>query len=194
MTRAAAALALLLVGAAAGAPARAQMPDSLSVAGAPADTLAPPSPGLAVRRALLVPGWGQLTNGQRIKAPIAAGAVVGAVAYAVVRQRQYTRYRRAALFAGCQASPDREVCADVSSAEDEWIGLGSPAFSAVSPVRDRVRGQRDVAFLLAGVVYALQALDAYVAAELAGFDVTDDLSLRVAPSPGGASLTARWRW
>ncbi len=192
------------------AGARAQTPDSLaaprpvptfdSLRTAPAvpmlaapDSSQAPTPGEAVRRSLLVPGWGQLANGQTVKAPIAAGAVAGAVVYAVVRQVQYTRLRRAALYAGCLASPDRDVCTDVSDAEDEWLALGSPTFAAVSPVRDQRRGQRDVAVLLVGVAYALQALDAYVAAELADFDVSEDLSLHVAPGPGGATLAARWR-
>ena len=41
--------------------------------------------------------------------------------------------------------------------------------------------------------YALQALDAYVSAELADFDVSEDLSLRVAPSPAGPTLGLRVR-
>lgn len=189
-------LCLLAAGLALGVPARSQdgppvegpRPDSLAVL---ADTAQTPRPGRALRRALLVPGWGQVTNGQTVKAPFAAGAVVGTVVYAVVRQRQYGRYRKAALFAGCRQSPDRDVCADVSGAEDAWLGLGSPSFAAVSPVRDTIRGQRDVAVLLVGVAYALQALDAYVAAELLDFDVSEDLSVRVAPAPTGLALTAR---
>lgn len=192
MTRALVALALLV-----GTAASAQTPDSLAApatVGTVADSAsARPTPRQAVRRSLLVPGWGQLTNGQTAKAPIAAGAVAGAVVYAVVRQVQYTRYRHAALYAGCVSSPDRDVCADVSGAEDEWRALGSPTFAQVSPVRDQRRGQRDVAVLLVGVAYALQALDAYVAAELADFDVSEDLSLHVAPGPGGPTVAARLR-
>lgn len=179
---------------------RAQTPDSLVAArGVPPvaarpDSTRGPTPGEAARRSLLVPGWGQLANRQPAKAPVAAGAVAGAVAYAVVRQVQYTRLRRAALYAGCVQSPDREVCADVQAAEDEWLALGSPTFAAVSPVRDQRRGQRDVAVLLVGVAYALQALDAYVAAELADFDVSESLAVRVAPGPAGVAVAARWRW
>lgn len=178
----------------AGAPVHAQASDTLAARPAVlADTAQTPSPGHALRRALLVPGWGQVTNGQTAKAPFAAGAVVGTLVYAAVRQRQYGRYRQAALFAGCRETPDREACADVSGAEDAWLGLGSPTFAAVSPVRDRIRGQRDVAVLLVGVAYALQALDAYVAAELLDFDVSEDLSLRVGAAPAGPTLAARVR-
>ena len=194
------ALALWLVGTASAQSVETPAPDTVATGtpavAVPADSVATdslPTPGEALRRSLLVPGWGQRSNRQTAKVPVVAAAVVGAVAYAVVRQRQYTRYRRAAFYAGCVAEPDREVCADAASAEDEWLGLGSPPFAAVSPVRDRIRGQRDVAVLLVGVVYALQALDAYVAAHLADFDVTEDLSLRVAPGPGGPALAARWR-
>jgi len=43
------------------------------------------------------------------------------------------------------------------------------------------------------VAYALQALDAYVAAELLGFDVSEDLSLGVGPAAGGGALSLRVR-
>ena len=61
----------------------------------------------------------------------------------------------------------------------------------MSPVRDRARGQRDVGVLIVGVAYAVQALDAYVAAQLADFDVSEDLSLRLAPERGGLALRVR---
>ena len=152
--------------------------------GAPRDTSRAAS--RALRRSLLVPGWGQLTNGQTAKVPVVAGALVGAAAYLVVQQRRYTLYRRSALFAGCREAPDRPVCDDVAGAEDEWRDTGTPTFAQAAAVRNTVRGRRDVAGLVVGVVYALQALDAYIAAQLLGFDVDEDVAVRV--SPGGFAL------
>ena len=191
----AAALALLLAG---GVEAQPTAPPPVPDPPTPtADSVGLPSPGGAVLRAAVLPGWGQVYAGQPLKAPFAAAAVAGAVVYAVDRQRQFIVFRRAALYAGCIQDPVRivveDACAfeDIASARDEWVALGRPTFAAVAPVRNQARGQRDIGFLVVGVVYAVQALDAYVAAHLAGFDVSEDLSLRVAPEQGGLALRVR---
>lgn len=161
------------------------------------DSVGLPSPRGAVVRAVVLPGWGQVYAGQPLKAPFAAAAVAGAAVYAADRQWRYLQFRRAARYAGCIEDPVRivvdENCAfeDIAAARDEWVALGRPTFERVRPVRDRARGQRDIGFLVVGVAYAVQALDAYVAAQLAGFDVSEDLSLRVAPERGGLALRVR---
>ncbi len=174
----------------------AQTPDTLAARPAPAVLAAPPaapdtarSPGRALRRSLLLPGWGQATNGQAAKAPVIAVALAGAVGVLVLQQRRTTLYRRSALFAGCREVPLRDVCADVSGAADEWEATGSPSFAQAAAIRNQTRGRRDLAGLAVGVVYALQALDAYVAAQLLGFDVSEDVAVRA--SPGALALRVR---
>ena len=178
-----------------------------SAAAQPVDTMATSSPTIgektprgAVTRALIVPGLGQVYNGQYVKAPIAVAGVAGAVAYAVFRQRRYELYRRAAVYAGCLAvpgdpveRPDRvELCTNVApDYADEYEQLGGPAFATISSVRDTARGQRDVGVLVVGVAYAFQVLDAYVAAELASFDVSEDVALEVQPGTRALSLRVR---
>lgn len=183
--------------------AAAQVPDSTAAPVTPAVPVVTPAtvagdslqrPSVALRRSLLVPGWGQLGNRRPARALVAAGAVAGAAGYLVVRQLDYGRYRRAALFAGCVEAPDRDVCTDVAFAEASWQALGQPSFAAVRPVRDAARGQRDVAGLLLVAVYAVQALDAYVGAELADFDVGEDLSMAVGAEAGAAALVTRVRF
>ena len=144
----------------------------------------------ALRRSLVLPGWGQATNGQRAKVPIVAAALVGAAGVLVYQQRRTLLYRRAALFAGCRESTGRDVCADVASAEDEWVATGSLPFAQVFALREQARGRRDLAGLAVGIVYALQALDAYVAAQLLGFDVSEDVALSAAPD--GVALRVRF--
>lgn len=196
--------ALLAVAAALGASASAQRtPDS----GAVAPVVAPPlpnpvgpSPRGAVTRALLVPGWGQVYNGQWLKAPLAVAGVAGAVGYLVFNQRRYVLYRRATVFAGCQDVPPEpddslfELCTEVAPAyEDEWETLGERSFGTLAPIRDRARGQRDIAVVVVGVAYAFQALDAYIAAQLADFDVSEDVVIGLDPSPDGGLLAVRVR-
>ena len=210
-------LAVALAAALAG-PAHAQVADSLAVPPAPAalpDSLGP-SPRGAVTRALLLPGLGQLYNGQPVKAPVATALVAGAVVFFVDRQRQYILYRRAAAFAGCTeddgdpepvegsetppvTDPDRiAFCADVSTSyADEYTEtgerLGTTAPSSIRSARGQARGQRDIGGVVVLAAYALQALDAYVSAELADFDVSEDLSFHVAPTPTGPTLGLRLR-
>lgn len=188
--------AVVLLGAA-GADAQ---PDSTRATVPLADTTGTRSPRGAVLRALAVPGWGQVYNHEWVKAPLATGLVVGTVVYAVYRQQQYLLYRRSSVYAGCLESPGNpetnpgrlELCeAALEGYEDEWTETGTPLFAQVSPLRDRVRGQRDIAFLVVGVAYAIQALDAYVAAELSAFDVSEDLSLHVVPTSEGAAVALR---
>ena len=48
--------------------------------------------------------------------------------------------------------------------------------------KDYYRRYRDMSFFIMVGVYALSVIDAYVDASLAQFDISDDLSFRVAPS------------
>ena len=189
------------------APAAQTAPDSAAVRGVPttpasvddvrvpADTLV--TPGGTLRRALLVPGWGQVHVGQPLKAPVVVAALGGAAAYLVIVQRRTTLFRRAALYGGCLDEPDRPVCEDTDlaallpayvEARGETVGTAT-----LRTRRDDARGARDLAVVGVAAVYALQALDAYIAAQLLGFDVSDDLSLRVRPAPRGGSLALRVR-
>ena len=152
----------------------------------------------AVTRALLAPGLGQVYNRQPLKAPVATALVVGTAVFAVQRQVSYRRIQQATLYAGCRpggggdpdSTPDRvEACADVDAFVDEWVEEGSMTFDALRPNRDRRRGQRDVGVLVVALAYAFQAFDAYVAAELADFDVSEDVALRLDTKAEGPGLT-----
>ena len=198
----AAALALAL-----SAAAVAQPLDSLATPPVAPDSTSPRTPRGAVTRAFLLPGLGQVYNRQPLKAPVAVGAVVGAAAFAAFRQRRYVIYRRAALYAGCLADdgvPDTpgemqdneriRLCAEVAPDYlDEYQRVGEPDLNSVQSLRDRFRGERDIGVLILFVAYGAQALDAYVAAELATFDVSEDLSIRVGSSLDTPTLALRLR-
>ena len=205
--RRALALAVLL-SAALSAPAAAQTvaPELTADSTELASPLSPPTPsgtlpdssrtpGGAVRRALLVPGLGQIYNGQPLKTPVVVAALGGSIAYFVVQQRRTTLYRRAALYAGCLDAPDREVCeeTDLDVLLPAYVETGELAAASLRTTRDNARGSRDLAAVGVLAVYALQALDAYVGAQLLGFDVDDDLALRAEPSAEGLRVALRLR-
>lgn len=175
----------------------------LPAAAQPDTTAAPPtaedarevSPGGALRRSLLVPGWGQLYNRDYVKVPVVVGGLGAFVGGVVVLNQRTTRYRRAAIFADCTNNPDAVppgTCDGAAAYEDEWTEAGSLSAAANRSLRDTSRRNRDLLVLLSVLAYGLQALDAYVSAELADFDVSEDLSLRLTPAAGGAVATLRW--
>ncbi|GAB5534120.1 MAG: hypothetical protein Rubg2KO_03690 [Rubricoccaceae bacterium] len=147
----------------------------------------------AVLRSLAVPSWGQVYNGETYKAPFVVGLVAGAGVYAYIQQDRYLLYRRAAYYANCLEVPGRDVCEGFTSREPEYEEAGGNQFNAdaYERVRDTARGNRDLGIVAFVGVYALQVLDAYIAAELADFDVSEDLSLGVVPAPGGAAVSLR---
>lgn len=187
---------LALAALALSAPASAQDADSLAtpsvVVADTTDADSTRSPSGALRRALLVPGWGQVYNGQPAKVPVVVGALVGAGAFAVYQHDRYLLFRHAFLY---RQQEDREVATGTPNEferfEDEWIEAGSLSATVLRDRRTSARSNRDIAILLTGLAYALQAVDAYVAAELDGFDVSDDLSLRVLPTTDGPALSLR---
>ena len=154
----------------------------------------PLAPKTALRRSLIVPGWGQVSNGDYVKAGVAAAAVSGLVTLAVVNHVRTVRYRRAAIFADCTAGTTVPpgTCDDFAQFEDEWIEVGRLPAASSRALRDASRRNRDFSILLSGLAYALQALDAYVSAQLADFDVSEDLSIHLTPAPTGVTASLRW--
>ncbi len=153
----------------------------------------PPTPSGALWRSLAVPGWGQIYVGQPVKAPFFVGALGGLAGLSIYLNGRYTRFRHAYLYVVNEDSPDPTTPNPdnpfVSFFED-WIDSGAQSATTLRQLRDDGRRNRDLAILGTGLVYALQALDAYVAAHLIEFDVSEDLSLHVVPSAEGPQLVA----
>ena len=135
------------------------------------------TPRGALRRALVAPGWGQLYNGQRLKAPVvwgALGSIAGAAVYADVR---YLEFRRAYL--------GTVRAADYPQFQREAARYAAYRPDVLRAERERFRRNRDLLIVGVGLGYALQALDAYVSAHLLDFDVAETLSVTLTPTPDG---------
>ncbi|MFM9052880.1 MAG: DUF5683 domain-containing protein [Bacteroidota bacterium] len=50
--------------------------------------------------------------------------------------------------------------------------------------KDYYRRNRDLCYILCGGLYILNIVDAYVDGQLKGFDVSDDISMKITPSFG----------
>jgi hypothetical protein len=158
-----------------------------------------PSPRGAVLRSLAIPGWGQLYNGQPLKIPFVIGGLGALASVAVHSNNRAVLFRRAAIYHDCLDQPERVppgICdgageyAEAFQRADALTG-GPLTGDSARRLRDNFRRQRDLFAVLTALGYGLQALDAYVAAELDTFDVGEDLAVAFTAEPG---LALRWRF
>ena len=141
-----------------------------------------PNPKRAMWLALALPGAGQIYNRKYWKLPIIYGGFVGC-AYAMRWNNQmYHDYSQAYL----------DLMDDDPKTEsyNQFMHLGAKITPAnlnryqtlFKKRKDRFRRWRDMSFFVMVGVYALSVVDAYVDASLSEFDISDDLSLQVAPA------------
>ena len=128
-----------------------------------------PDPKLVVRRSLIVPGWGQVTNRQTWKVPIVYGLLGGLGYYSVYLTKQYHDYR-AAYYNSFDSNTDMRFGATPGYLEGQNV-------SSLKSNRDFLRNRRDFIYVTIFLSYVLNAVDAYVFAHLRPFDVSDDLSM-----------------
>ncbi len=133
------------------------------------DTDSLPSPKSVLFKSLTVPGWGQIENKQIWKVPIIYGMFAGIGVYTFYLNNNYKDYR-AAFYNSNQGEdndfrfgPTPEMLADVNPDQ-------------LQSVRNSFRNRRDFMFVVLGLAYGLNALDAYIFAHMRSFDVSDDLS------------------
>ena len=137
---------------------------------------------VAVRRSAILPGWCQITNKKWWKVPIIYGGVVGLIISYDVAQSGYKEYLEEAQYRAVNNNQYlNEKFADYNT---EFIIQG----------KDFYRRNRDLTFLLAGGLYALNLIDAYIDAKMFRYDISDDLSLKFNPlveHPMGAFASRR---
>ena len=141
-----------------------------------------PDPKRAMWLAIVLPGAGQIYNQKYWKLPIIYGGFLGC-AYAMRWNNQmYHDYSQAYL----------DIMDDDPNTQsyNQFLHLGQRIESnneerfkqLFKKRKDYYRRYRDMSFFIMVGFYALSVIDAYVDASLAQFDISDDLSFRVAPS------------
>lgn len=129
-----------------------------------------PDPSMVLRRSLMIPGWGQVTNKQIWKVPIVYGLIGGLAFYTVTLTKDYHDYR-AAYYNSFDTNTDMKFGTTPGYLE----GLSG---SGLLSQRNFLRNRRDFIYVTVVLAYILNAVDAYVFAHLRSFDVSDDLSFR----------------
>lgn len=125
-----------------------------------------PHPGKATLYSLLLPGLGQAYNGEYWKIPIYWGGLVASFHYYNLNNTNYLRYKR------------------IYNEATDPESTTKPPISADAALyyRDVFRRWRDYSIVAIIGVYLLQIIDANVFAYMQDFDVSDDLSMHIAPA------------
>ena len=148
-------------------------------------SILPKDPKKATLLSAVLPGAGQVYNGKSWKVPILYAGILTDLYFVNYNHRRYESFRDA-LFALDKKEPNQ-----------------FPSLNRAALVRnvDYWRQNRDLTLLLLLGIYALNLVDANVDAHLSGFDISEDLTLQVAPHLGtvsasnsmGVSLTLRFK-
>ena len=124
-----------------------------------------PDPGRATIYSILLPGLGQIYNGEYFKVPIYWGCLLGAAHFWVNNNTNYVRFKRIHN----EATTDPNYSQGISGETAKWY-------------RDVYRRYRDYSILATVAFYLLQVIDANVFAYMHDFEVTDDIALRLEPA------------
>ena len=140
----------------------------------PVPSLLPKDPKKATLLSAMLPGAGQIYNGKSWKVPILYAGILTDVYFIQFNHKRYERFRDA-LFALDKGEPNP-----------------FPSLNRAALVRnvDYWRQNRDLTFLLMLGIYALNLVDANVDAHLSGFDISEDLTLKIAPQIGTLSASS----
>jgi hypothetical protein len=146
-----------------------------------------PDPGKSTLYSILLPGLGQIYNGEYWKLPIYYGAMAGGIYYYTTNKRNYQRYK---------------WIYDQATSEDPEVEKPPISADVALYYRDVFRRYRDYSILATALFYVIQVVDANVFAYMQDFEVDDDISLRLEPTvitpefasaPGvGVGLTLRF--
>lgn len=156
-----------------------------------------PSAKRAMWLAIVLPGAGQIYNRKYWKLPIFYGGFVGCLYAMRWNNMMYRDYSQGYmdLMDGNMETQSYNQFMHLGMKIDESNKNDVQRYSTKFKKRkDFYRRYRDMsAFILIGV-YALSIIDAYVDASLSEFDISDDLSIRVAPSviPGASQGGGSW--
>lgn len=124
-----------------------------------------PHPGRATIYSILLPGLGQIYNGEFYKVPIYWGGLLVSTHLLVNNNRNYVRFKN--------------IYNEVSLTGNNDIGISA---ETAKWYRDVYRRYRDYSILATALVYLLQVMDANVFAYMHDFEVSDNISLKVEPA------------
>lgn len=159
-----------------------------------------PKPKETLRWALL-PGGGQYYNRQVWKMPFVYAGLGTALGFSIYFKQKHDLYDAAykyirAVELYCKSSVCSTEFEAYAQYKDSYLKLSPNANIAASPIgtaREKLYRNQWMSYLAVGGVWALAAAEAYIYANLADFDVSEDIKISVLPVPGKMHLRFQWR-
>jgi hypothetical protein len=141
------------------------------------------SPRRATLRSLIIPGWGQIYNKKYWKVPIVYAAV-GIPAYTYTFNRKWYNKVKYALSIVANDRYTGQAAADSLAKVDEALKflVDTKAQGSLVNYRNSYRRDMDYSILFTLLMWGLNIVDATVDGHLKGFDVGDELSLKIKPT------------
>lgn len=139
------------------------------------------SPRKATIRSAILPGWGQIYNKKYWKLPLVY-AGIGIPAYTFVYNKQWydrVRYALAVVVSGTQQQDSLD---QVHPQLKALVALGANGQGSLVNYRNEFRRDMDYSILFTLLMWGLNVVDATVDGHLKGFDVGDELSLKIQPT------------
>lgn len=138
-----------------------------------------PDPQKSVWYALLFPGLGQIYNRRYWKLPIVYGGFAG-LAYAISWNGKYYNDYARAYRDIMDSDPNTKSYENMlpygSDPNSQW------AKDVLKQKQNSYRRNRDLSIIGTVAFFAVTVIDAFVDAQLADYDISPDLSMRVAPT------------
>jgi hypothetical protein len=151
------------------------------------------SPKKASIYAALFPGLGQIYNGKYWKLPIVYGGYVGIIYVLGWNQNNYNDYFDAYKTISKYQSVDQMSKTDKDYLNEMfkipyWDMNTNPAHfdsfkTQLKSGKDYYRKNRDLSIIAIAALHVLSIIDASVDANLADFDINDNLSMHIEPMP-----------
>jgi Family of unknown function (DUF5683) len=134
-------------------------------------------------RSALVPGWGQISNGQTWKVPIVAVAFGVNIAFIVHNDIRYHYYRNylGRTYAS-ESNPFPISSVNVPIYNDANNLTRDYDQAQLNNIVGTYRRYRDFSYLFLVITWAANIIDANVTAHLKTFDVTDDITMKIQPT------------
>ena len=154
--------------------------DSSAVASPKPKKIWKPDATTATWLALVIPGGGQIYNRKYWKLPIVYGGFVGCMYAYNWNGQMYKDYRQAYLDI-MDSDPNTDSYKDFFRPGFNFEANKEYLKSVFKKRKDRYRRWRDLSIFATIGVYALSVIDAYVDAQLANFDISDDINLSIEP-------------
>lgn len=126
-----------------------------------------PDPARSTLYSLLLPGMGQIYNGEFWKVPLYLGIMAGAIHFTVDNNIQYNRWK---------------TIYNLATSTEEGVEKPPQSAENAKYYRDLYRRYRDYSILAVALVYIIQVIDANVFAYMQDFEVNDDISMHIEPT------------